>query len=237
MSNLLIDIGNSSTKIAFSEHSHIKSIFRCQQINISELIKRAECENIESIVVSSVVGNNQELYSQLSALSNHLIIVNSNITLPFKNRYSTPSTLGSDRICAICGAHSLFPGEDCIIFDFGTAVTIDFLNRKGEYEGGNISLGLNTRFNAISQYTKQLPLLSPPKNIKDIGDSTSSAIESGIILGIMFEIEGYIRQYPCHKCIFTGGDSIFFAEKLKNPIFVVYNLVLKGLAQIAQINA
>ena len=54
-----------------------------------------------------------------------------------------------------------------------------------------------------------------------------------MITGIMFEIEGYLGRYPENVAVFTGGDAIYFAKRMKNSIFVVCNLVLMGLALIA----
>ena len=59
-----------------------------------------------------------------------------------------------------------------------------------------------------------------------------SSIETGVVLGIMFETEGYIRQKPENIVIFTGGDAIYFAKRMKNSIFVVFNLELMGLDMI-----
>ena len=71
-----------------------------------------------------------------------------------------------------------------------------------------------------------------PSRIPHEGNSVESSIESGVVSGIMFEIEGYTRLRPDNIVIFTGGDAIYFAKKMKNSIFVVCNLVLMGLALI-----
>ena len=56
---------------------------------------------------------------------------------------------------------------------------------------------------------------------------------AGVVFGLIFEVEGYINDKPNSTVIFTGGDAIYFANRLKKTIFVVPNLVLLGLAQIA----
>ena len=76
-------------------------------------------------------------------------------------------------------------------------------------------------------------MIVPGDEIKHFGTNTVQALESGVILGMIFEVEGYINKYPGYKVVFTGGDSFYFAEKLKSPIFVIPNLVLVGLALIA----
>ena len=76
-------------------------------------------------------------------------------------------------------------------------------------------------------------MVKPEGEIKDFGTDTVGAMTSGVVLGMIFEVEGYLRKYPDHTAVFTGGDSFYFAEKLKSSIFVIPNLVLVGLALIA----
>jgi type III pantothenate kinase len=75
--------------------------------------------------------------------------------------------------------------------------------------------------------------LTIPEHIGELGDSLTSSIESGIISGIIFEINGYLVQQPENIVVFTGGDANYFAKRMKNSIFVVCNLVLMGLAIIS----
>ena len=121
----------------------------------------------------------------------------------------------------------------CTVFDFGTTLTIDFVGKEGEYLGGNISPGYRTRFKALNRYARGLPLLETPAEAKNIGGSILTSMEAGVILGIMFEIMGYLSQFPENTVVFTGGDAIYFAKRMKNPIFVICNLVMMGLALIA----
>lgn len=238
MANLILDIGNSSLKAAFSEGTELGRTYRYQGEDILDYIKELTLVKRPSvIIVSSVRLMDENFYRNLEARCDRLLVVNSKTKLPIVNRYSTPATLGADRLAAAVAAADLFPGKDCIIFDFGTAVTIDFVNKNGEFLGGNISLGLRTRFKALNHYTQQLPLLENPAEVKPYGGTTIEAIESGVVLGLIFEVEGYINRFPDHTFIFTGGDAIYFAEKLKSSIFVVYNLVMMGLARIADYHA
>jgi type III pantothenate kinase len=78
-----------------------------------------------------------------------------------------------------------------------------------------------------------LPLLDAPDEFDEIGNDIRSSIYSGVISGMMFEIDGYVLAHPENICVFTGGDAIYFAKRRKNSIFVVCNLVLMGLALIA----
>lgn len=235
MVNLLIDAGNTSIKTAISQGGSIMEERRCDRGEMEGVVEgyMQKFSQIDVIAVSDVRGLDQGLYDYLEGRCRKLVKVKGDMELPIKNRYGTPGTLGADRICAAVGAHTLFPEKNCVIVDFGTAITFDFLNKEGEFLGGNISLGLNTRFKALNHFTGKLPLLGKVDDVSPVGSSTRGAIESGVILGTIFEIQGYIDAYPGYNFIFTGGDAIFFAEKLKSPIFAVCNLVLIGLSQIA----
>ena len=88
----------------------------------------------------------------------------------------------------------------------------------------------------MNRYSRKLPLVDTPDVIEDEGTSLVSSIGSGVIKGMMFEVEGYLGQHPENIVVFTGGDAIYFAKRMKNSIFVVCNLVLIGLALIADEN-
>jgi len=117
--------------------------------------------------------------------------------------------------------------------DFGTTLSVDFTGEDGMYRGGNISLGCRTRFKAINRYSRALPLVDTPQDPEETGHSEVSSIESGVVSGIVFEIEGYLNLHPENIAVFTGGDANYFAKRMKSSIFVICNLVLMGLALIA----
>lgn len=238
MTNLIIDIGNTALKAAFAEGVELGQTHRYQGEKILEFIKELTLiKRPYVMIVSNVRVFEDEFYKNLEKECEKLVVLNEKTKLQIENRYLTPSTLGPDRLAAAVAAAELFPGKNSIIFDFGTALTIDFVSENREFLGGNISLGLRTRFKALNRYTQQLPLLENPDEISPVGRDTNEAIESGVVLGLIFEVEGYISRFPEHTFIFTGGDAIYFAEKLKSSIFVVYNLVLMGLARIADYHA
>jgi type III pantothenate kinase len=147
--------------------------------------------------------------------------------------YTTPKTLGVDRIAAVCGALQLFPQRDCLVIDTGTCITYEFLDRNARYHGGSISPGIAMRFEAMHRFTSRLPLVKPEINVPLVGDSTESAMQSGVIQGVRAEVEGIIQkytdQYPDLKVIICGGDVRFFENHLKQTVFVAPDLVLIGL--------
>ena len=111
---------------------------------------------------------------------------------------------------------------------------MDLIDASGSYLGGNISPGCRTRFKALNKYSRSLPRIATPEKTDPVGTSLEGSIASGVISGILFEIEGYLALHPENVAVFTGGDANYFAKRMKNSIFAVCNLVLMGLALIAE---
>jgi len=163
--------------------------------------------------------------------------------IPLSMGYHTPDTLGPDRLAVAIGGHSLHPGTDLLVLDFGTCLKFDFVTRTGQYEGGSISPGLQMRFRAMHTFTAKLPLLTQPENFPahPIGRSTAESMQNGVLLGMLAEAEGmigfYRELYPAVKVLITGGDAEVFEGRLKNAIFVRQNLALLGLAETMKYHA
>ena len=230
MANLIIDIGNTALKASWCDGITLGKTFRYQGEKIMDFILSLTSRvKPEVMVLSSVRNFTPKNIRKLETECDRLIVVDKELM----SHYGLPLHLTPDRVASVVASRYLFKGRECMIFDFGTSLAIDFLDADGRYEGGNISPGCRTRFKAINSYSRQFPLLDTPQEPEDKGYDIKSSIESGIISGIMFEIEGYILRNPENISVFTGGDAIYFAKRMKNSIFAVCNLVLMGLAIIA----
>ena len=230
MANLIVDIGNTALKASWCDGITLGKTFRYQgERMLDYILSMTEKERPEVMVLSSVRNFTSGNVQKLREACDRLIIVNEDLM----KYYDLPAWLTPDRVASIVASRYLFKGRGCTIFDFGTTLTVDFLDVQGNFKGGNISPGCKTRFKALNRYSRSLPLLDAPDEIYEEGVDVSSSISSGVISGIMFEIEGYILRNPENIAVFTGGDAIYFAKRMKNSIFVVCNLVLMGLALIA----
>jgi type III pantothenate kinase len=187
-----------------------------------------------------VVSNNELLVKELNSKIHRLIELTHKTEIPVENKYSTPETLGKDRLAAIVGAAYLKPGSDILVIDAGTAITYDFIDSNRNFLGGNIAPGIDLRLRSLHEFTQKLPIVEPKTESPFLGDSTESAILSGALYGIVFEIDGYIDalkiKYPQLSTFLTGGSTFYFDTKLKNAIFAERNLVLIGLNRILQYN-
>lgn len=164
------------------------------------------------------------------------LIIDSSTPIPITNNYSTPQTLGIDRLCSAIGAKSLFPGCPVLVIDIGTCIKFEFISKEGAYEGGNISPGLKMRFASLNNYTSKLPALKPQYTAGPVGKSTAEALRLGVQQGMLFEICTMIETmqtlHPNLKTVGTGGDLPFFVNDLKTHIFADLLLVLRGINEI-----
>jgi len=196
---------------------------------------------INKVILSSVKAYDEELKIYLSANFEQFIELDHHTKLPIDNLYQTPETLGKDRIAAAVGANELFPDQNLLVIDAGSAITYDLITENNVFLGGNISPGLEMRFKALNHFTGKLPLVSYSDEFQAIGRNTKEAIIAGVQNGLIFEIaqtiEYFNRNYHNLQIIMTGGDSNFFERKLNCSIFVHFNITLIGLNRILEYNA
>ena len=236
---LVIDVGNTRIKAAVFEGAILSEIFVFTKIelqkNIENILKKFE--KVSDLVVSSVGDVEKPSFLVFENVLNVHFISN-NDPFPFQNKYATPKTLGIDRMVLAAGATFQFPNQNRLVIDAGTCVTYDFIDQDNNYLGGAITPGLRLRYESLHNYTAKLPLLTleNPKNL--IGNSTSDSIHSGVVNGLVYEIDGFIDEYRVRYLnfiiILTGGDTDFLAKRLKNTIFANSNFLLESLNQTFQ---
>jgi type III pantothenate kinase len=230
MANLLIDIGNTTLKASWADGMTLGKTFRYQgEKKLSFILSQISQEKPEIMVISNVRSFSEREVERLRQNCGKLIIMDEDIL----SERNIPEYITPDRAASIIAARYLFQGKGCTVFDFGATLTIDKVDADGSYLGGNVSLGLRTRFKAINRYSRNIPLVDYEEDIPGLGDSLKTSVQAGIISGILFEVEGYLSDNSKNITVFTGGDANFFAKRMKNCIFVVCNLVLMGLAIVA----
>jgi type III pantothenate kinase len=241
MVSLCFDIGNTVIKAAVFDNNRELLFRTIDQGEFSVVPGIIEKNHVQAAIISSVSVIPEELTKILITHLRHVIVLSHNTKVPIENCYETRETLGKDRLAAVAGANYLYPDSDLLVIDAGTAITYDIVNRGGQYLGGNIAPGIRMRFKALHHFTSKLPLVDVEDNFPLYGTNTHDAILSGVLQGIICEVDGTIdrfRQlYPNLKVLFTGGNAKFFDGKLKNVIFVVENLVMIGLHRILEYNA
>lgn len=247
---VVIDIGNTSTKIGFFKNRQLKKHLVINGlITQTDFMRTISNIKVEAIIVASVIPSSKPLEKflekkfitvSLAALYEYAVSKPDNTLLPFKNLYKTPLTLGHDRIANAAAAVALYPKTDTLIIDAGTCLKFDFVDNKGRYQGGAISPGLQMRFAALQYFTGKLPLIKAGTFNKINGATTEESIRAGVQNGIVNEvlatIDSYKIKYGKVNIILTGGDWRLFADHLKKFIFADPFFTLKGLQIILENN-
>lgn len=200
-----------------------------------------EYPSIEKAIISSVKDYSPALKELLQKKLKKFIELDEHTPLPIENCYKSKETLGKDRLAGVVGAFHLYPENNVLVIDAGTAITYDLVDENRQYLGGTISPGLEMRFKALNQFTGRLPLVERDENFNKLfGQTTEEAILGGVQNGLVFETDKVIDRfkefYKNLYVIITGGNANFFDKKLKNSFFVHFNLIAIGLNRILEYN-
>jgi type III pantothenate kinase len=235
--NVSLDLGNTLAKVGIFDHHRLLEIHTLQ--GVDEVVSFLKNFSGGNLIIGSV-NSDATIVKTTSSHFAKVITLSTRIPLPVTIQYATPDTLGVDRIAGVCGARQQFPKQNCLVIDAGTCVTYDLLDSESNFLGGAISPGLSMRFRAMNAFTARLPLVEPADAPRLTGDTTVSCMQSGVIHGMIDEMEGAIGRYSEKfgdlNVILTGGDCRFFENKLKGSIFAVPELVLRGLNSILLYN-
>ncbi len=239
--NLVIDAGNTSIKIGVFQGDTLLIKEKFNKEFFEKKIK--EIKNNYPLITRTIVSSVAHLDNRnLDCIkkSFEIIELDFKTKMPFKNLYATPKTLGVDRLALTANAVCKYPGGNVLIIDAGTCITYDFKNNKEEYFGGAIAPGIQLRYKSLHQFTANLPLLTIKEPEDYIGKTTKEAMHSGVIYGVLHEIDGvisyYCNTYSDLTVILTGGDAHFLSKRLKNSIFAAPNFLLEGLNYILAFN-
>ena len=234
---LLADFGNTRVKVAVRDGDSLNEIY-CGPVVLDNLKNAVSGVTVDGGMWCAVRPLEKETDEWLR--SKGLVPLRWDTPMPLKNAYSTPQTLGMDRLAAAVGAWSMNPGQNMLIIDAGTAITYDMVTSDGVFQGGNIAPGIGLRLKSLHDHTGSLPLVSAQGDTPWIGYDTATAIRSGVVNGVRNEIKGYIRdageRYGAVLVFLTGGDAEYFDLIDKSANFVAHNLVIRGLSCIVDYN-
>ena len=239
--NLVIDVGNTLVKLAVFDSGILKHKKTCVKADFLTTLSDF-FENFPSInncIVSSVAHLSEQQVSKLKKLCS-VLLLDHTTKVPFINKYKTPQTLGMDRIALASAATHLYPNKNMLVIDAGTCITYDFISSEKEYIGGSISPGISLRYKSLHTFTDKLPLLEANNSKLLTGNNTATSIHTGVVNGVLYEIDGFIEAYKNNyenlTVILTGGDAHFLRDTIKNDIFANSNFLLEGLNHILEYN-
>jgi type III pantothenate kinase len=235
---ILVDIGNSTIHFGVEQNNRLIDNFKVSTIDISREKIRRIIKKIphKRIVICSVVPKITPLFE---GLDKEITVIGKDVVVPIRCVYNKKQ-VGQDRLLNAYAAKVLFP-ESKLIIDFGTAITLDFISKKGDYLGGFIFPGLKLSYHALGNRCALLP-----KNVKidsriprGIPKNTQDSINKGILEGVSGAINAWVRRYktwlvggrPLSKenIVITGGEAKLLLKSLYFPYKYEPNLILKGM--------
>ncbi|MEO6489945.1 MAG: type III pantothenate kinase [Ferruginibacter sp.] len=239
ITTLCLDFGNTRLKAAiFKDDQLIREIFLPDDSSetISQILKDY---SPEKTILSSVIEHNPEIEQLLLSKT-----IFHKISHQTKRKFTTPvgkpETIGADRLALVSAAVHFFGGKNNLIIGLGSCITYNFVNQYNQFLGGSISPGMDMRFKSMNMFTAKLPLVKEDWNYPFIGYDTKTNLQSGVLVGIASEIDGFIQKYAekysNFNVVLTGGNSTYFASQLKNKIFADYNFLFKGLYALSELN-
>ena len=244
---LLVDIGNTSTKVAIydikaNKTKKYESFLTCKKKTITKIMKYKKNKKINYSLISSVVPDIFKIIKK--NLNKDKIKVfefkEKKIKKNIKIHVTKKHQVGSDRIVNAIGSLNYYK-KNCIIIDFGTTTTFDVALIKNIYLGGIIAPGINLSLRSLSEFTAKLPLIRIFYQKNVIGKDTKSAINSGVYIGYSCLINGIIKKIMKQTrkkflIVLTGGYSKIFKKNINYKTVINKNITLHGLAMTAKEN-
>jgi type III pantothenate kinase len=239
---LCIDWGNTRVKAAvFADGNTIaeKRDFAASEAS-SAIDALIAAHKPASCILCSVTKDSIETERAMEQQFSNFLKLDGNFRLPIINAYSSPETLGPDRLALAVGAQAMYPDRNVLVVSLGTCITYNFVQKNKAFRGGAISPGLRMRLKSMHEFTDGLPEINPDGEVLLLGYDTETSMRSGAIYGMASEIDGMVAafesQYPDFNAVLTGGDGPLLANKLKSKIFADPDLLLKGLNLILKHN-
>lgn len=237
---LVVDMGNTRLKWASVENGCLSAgnPLLNTDINAQSLYKRWHALPTPKCLVIACVTANQwlnEVIKTARDLWHNMPIVYASAPahgFGVSNAYPQAEKLGVDRWLALIAARYFYTSPVCVV-DCGTAITIDLMNADGQHTGGFISAGLTLMKQALAFGTDALPFAE-----QHYGIQPARATEAAIYAGTLLAAVGLIKQVLAGQStpitlLLTGGDAELIATHLTIECFVYPDLVLRGLAIIA----
>lgn len=234
-----LDFGNTRLKAGIFSNDYFEGELVLTDDSEASIASLLEQFQPHKVVLSSVINHRTGLETQLAAgrafhMLSHLTQIN------FTTPVGKPETIGADRLALMAAAAHFYPKQNILVIALGSCITYNFINQYQQFLGGAISPGMDMRFKSMHDYTAKLPLVSADWNFPLIGYDTKTNLQSGVIVGIINEIEGFIEKYGekygNFNVVLTGGNSTYFASQLKYKIFADQHFLFKGLYALSEIN-
>jgi type III pantothenate kinase len=247
---LLIDIGNSRTKYVLLIDGKLLAATQLNNEDFTVAYFEENfcrvCSVIVANVAKSVLTNELEHWCATHKIS-FKQVYSEQQKKALTSAYQEPMTLGIDRWLALLGTIRLYPKENILIIDAGTATTVDFLAKNGQHQGGWILAGVNALFNSILSHSTLVRAESKAVANLAFGTNTSDNVNNACWAATLGMVEQGIEQAQqlgnVDRIILTGGNGKTLTKLLVeqktpkmlsvNSIQFIDNLIFFGLQEYA----
>lgn len=252
---MTIDVGNTNISLGLMHEKEVIGSFRLTTktprtsdefgLCIKELLDTTNLtdKDIEAVIISSVVP--KIMYSLTSAIVKYLhqqpIIVGPGIKTGISIRTDNPREVGADRIVDIAMAYHTYH-KPCIIVDFGTATTFDYVSEDGVFKYTVIAPGLGIGATALTSQTAKLPEIEIKKPKSILNSNTITGMQAGVVYGYIGTVEYIIKQMKkelhIDEClvIATGGLGRVIAKETEEIHIYDPDLAYKGMRILYDLN-
>jgi len=244
---LAIDIGNTHIVVGLYDGPKLINHWRLLTVAertadeygvvLTQLLasKGFHCHHVRSIIAACVVPPMASMLQQLtgSVFGLEPLMVGPGTKTGMPILYDSPKDVGADRIVNGVAAYEKYHSAS-IVVDFGTATTVDFISKKGEYVGGAIAPGLLVSLDALILRASKLPRIEIIKPSEIVGRNTVQSIQAGVFFGYVGLVDGIVRRMQSEyrgdtKVVATGGLASLVAPECSSIDEVDEFLTLDGL--------
>ncbi len=240
-----IDIGNTTTEVGFLKSETLIKSYKLKTdrektqddwfLDIYQILSIEGFPEIKDYVVSSVVPTVEDRIGKAveKISGGKAIFIGKDISVPIPNKYKNPDEVGIDRLVNGYAVIKKY-GYPSIVIDFGTAVTFDVINEKGEYVGGAIFPGIDASIEALFSKTAKLPSVNLKTVTQIIGKTTVDSIRTGLYHGYVTMVEGVVEKINReagyrHRVVITGGNGKLISEGLMMDFVYDEFLSMEGI--------
>jgi pantothenate kinase, type III len=252
---MTIDVGNTNIALGLMAEKKVLGSFRLTTqtprtsdefgICIRSLMDSSgvKAEDVDDVIISSVVP--KRMYALTASIRKYIqkepLLVGPGMKTGIQLRNDNPREVGADRIVDVTAAHYLFE-RNCIVVDFGTATTFDYVTKQGVFEYTVIAPGLGISSNALTSQTAKLPEIEIQKPKSILGKNTVAGMQAGVVYGYIGLVEGIIRQMkkelkdPDCYVVATGGLGKVIATETKEINEYDPDIAYKGMRILYDLN-